>query len=141
MDSTSQTTDNGACRSAGHEPVAICGVALHLPGAAHDATLLPEQLSKSSSDGHGKNGPDMDASDGYTGHHTAEQKLLEVVYKALEDGGETQYRGAEARVGLFVSENACSTHQGNHNYIKDEEEEDRGVLSLAFEKYDLCGSR
>jgi hypothetical protein len=51
MDNTSET-NNGSqatfsgCQTPGYEPVAVCGVGLHLPRGARVATLLPERHFK-----------------------------------------------------------------------------------------------
>lgn len=57
--------------------VAVCGVGFHLP-QEFEASIEARNRAVS-------------------------QRLLEVVYQTLEDGAEINYRGEEARVGLYMS--------------------------------------
>lgn len=157
MSSTSETnnagqTTFGGCQTPGYEPVAICGVGLYLPGGPRDAALLPERYLKDPSGAYERSKLNIDGDDNdderqtshasksiesrsTDGDETIQQKLLEVVYQAIEDGGETQYRGDEARVGLFISAVSETGHRAT------DDDEDRDMLSLVSEKYDLQGSR
>jgi hypothetical protein len=146
-------TSFGCCQTPDYEPVAICGVGLYLPDDAREAILLPEQYLKDCSGAHERSKPNIDGDDvnneqqtsyapqsmeskSTDGDDTIQHKLLEVVYQALEDGGETQYRGHEARVGLFLIAASETDH-----LAADDDDEDRDMLSLVSEKYDLHGSR
>lgn len=74
------------------------------------------------------------------------QRLLETVYQALEDGAEINYRGEEARVGLFMSVKSAGVADETSDSSDGEEleKENRGRLGELLhvsQHFDLCGPR
>jgi hypothetical protein len=59
------------------------------------------------------------------GQKVVTQRLLEVVYQALEDGAEINYRGQEARVGLYMSMKRANSVADESSDSSDAEELER----------------
>lgn len=72
-------------------------------------------------------------------HGAVTQKLLEAVYQTLEDGAEINYRGQEARVGLFMSMKMASVadESSDSSDIEELERENREQLDemLSVSRY------